>query len=156
LVEVYRLAGNKDQSLRLANTIIDEMERASNAMVKGDSSGHYADKEMAYAYLSVKNYDKAIEHALLEYNRRPGNIDANETIAWAYYKKEDYGKAKSFIKAALQTGCQNPTLLCHAGLIYEKVGDKPGATKYLQQALKSNPCISPSLKEEAEQALNQL
>ena len=62
-------------------------------MVKGDSSGHYADKEMAYAYLAVDNYDKAIEHALLEYNRRPDNIDANETVAWVYYKKSDYSES---------------------------------------------------------------
>jgi tetratricopeptide (TPR) repeat protein len=156
LVEVYRLTGDKDRSLRLANAIIAEMEKLSNAMAKGDSSGHYADKEMAYAYLAVNNYDKAIEHALLEYNRRPNNIDANETIAWVYYKKTDYAKAASYIGAALQTGCQNPTLLCHAGLICEKAGDKPAATKYFQQALKSNPNISAALKEEVEQALNRL
>ena len=94
LVEVYRLTGNREQSLNVANAIVDEMEKAANAMAKGDSSGHYADKEMAYAYLAVDNYDKAIEHALLEYNRRPDNIDANETVAWVYYKKTDYSKAE--------------------------------------------------------------
>jgi hypothetical protein len=56
LVEVYRLTGNKDQSLNIANAIVGEMEKAANAMAKGDSSGHYADKEMAYAYLAVDNY----------------------------------------------------------------------------------------------------
>ena len=125
-------------------------------MVKGDSSGHYADKEMAYAYLAVDNYDKAIEHALLEYNRRPNNIDANETVAWVYYKKSDYSKAEPYIKAAVRTGCKNPTLLCRAGLIYAKAGDKPGAKEYLQQALKNDPNISPLLREEAEQALSRL
>src|SRR4030095_9134815 len=116
LVEMYRLTGNKVQSAQIAKSIIVEMEKAANAVAKGDSSGHYADKEMAYAYLSVNNCDKAIEHALLECNRRPANIDANETIAWAYYQKTDYSKAVQYIKVALQTGCQNPTLLCHAGL----------------------------------------
>jgi tetratricopeptide (TPR) repeat protein len=156
LVEVYQLAGNKEQSLNVANAIVDEMEKAANAMAKGDSSGHYADKEMAYAYLAVNNYDKAIEHALLEYNRRPNNIDANETVAWVYYKKTDYSKAASYIRAAVRTGCKNPTLLCRAGLIYARAGDKPGAKEYLQQALKNNPNISPLLREEAQQALNRL
>jgi len=156
LVEVYRLTGNGDQSLNVANAIVDEMENAANAMAKGDSSGHYADKEMAYAYLAVANYDKAIEHALLEYNRRPDNIDANETVAWVYYKKADYSKAELYIKTAVRTGCKNPTLLCRAGLIYAKTGDKPGAKEYLQQALKNNPNISPLLREEAEQALSRL
>jgi Predicted N-acetylglucosaminyl transferase len=125
-------------------------------MAKGDSSGHYADKEMAYAYLAVDNNDKAIEHALLEYNRRPNNIDANETVAWVYYKKTDYSKAELYIKAAVRTGCINPTLLCRAGLIYAKAGNKPAAKEYLQQALRNNPGISPLLREEAEQALNRL
>ena len=154
MVEVYRLAGNKQQSLSVANAIIDEMEKSAEKMRKGDSSGHYADKEMAYAYLSVDNYDKAIEHALLEYNRRPNNIDANETLGWVYYKKADYAKAESYIKAALQTDCKNPVLLCHAGLIYAKAGEKTDAKKYIQQALKNNPNISPLLKAEAEQVLN--
>jgi len=125
-------------------------------MAMGDSSGHYADKEMAYAYLAVDNYDKAIEHALLEYNRRRDNIDANETVAWVYYKKTEYSKAKLYIMAAVRTGCKNPTLLCRAGLIYAEAGDKPGAKEYLQQALKNDPNISPLLREEAEQALRRL
>ncbi len=155
LVEVYRLAGEKEQALKLANEIVDEMEKAADAKAKGDSSGHYADKEMAYAYLAVNNCDKAIEHALLEYNRRPNNIDANETVAWAYYQKADYAKAEQYINVALQTDCKNPTLLCHAGLIYAKIGDRSVARDYFQQALKDNPNISPVLKEEV-RALNPL
>ena len=122
-------------------------------MAKGDSSGHYADREMAYAYLAVENFDKAIDHALLEYNRRPNNIDANETVAWVYYCKGDYLDASTFIEKALQTNCKNPMLLCHAALIYAKVNKKNAAKDYLEQALKYNPNIFPSLRAEAEQTL---
>jgi tetratricopeptide (TPR) repeat protein len=156
LVEVYKLAGDDRQSSTIAKAIIGEMETAANAMAKGDSSGHYADREMAYAYLAVNNYDKALVHALLEYNRRPNNIDANETLAWVYYRKGVYAKAQSYIKTALQTNCKNPTLLCHTGLIYAKSGDKAAAKNYLQEALKNNPNISPLLKAEAEQILKSL
>jgi tetratricopeptide (TPR) repeat protein len=156
LVEVYKLAGDDKQSSSIAKAIIDEMETAARAMAKGDSSGHYADREMAYAYLAVNNYDKALEHALLEYNRRPNNIDANETVACVYYRKGDYMKAETFLKTALQTNCKNPTLLCHAGLIYAKTGKKVTAINYLQQTLRDNPNISPLLKAEAEQAIKSL
>ncbi|HMG69106.1 MAG TPA: tetratricopeptide repeat protein, partial [Chitinophagaceae bacterium] len=156
LVEVYKLAGDKQKATNVANKIIDDMEKAAEAMAKGDSSGHYADREMAYAYLAVDNYDKAIDHALLEYNRRPNNIDANETVAWVYYKKGEYAKAQSYIKTALQTDCKNPTLLCQVGLIYAKTGDKEDARNFLKEALKSNPVISPLLKSEAEKVLNLL
>jgi tetratricopeptide (TPR) repeat protein len=156
LVEVYKLASNNQGSLSVANAIIAEMEKAARSMAMGDSSGHYADREMAYAYLAVNNYDKAIEHALLEYNRRPNNIDANETVAWAYYCKGDYGKAQSYIKTTLQTNSKNPVLLCHTGLIYAKAGDKTSARNYLQQALKNDPDISPLLKAEAGRVLQSL
>jgi len=86
--------------------------------------GHYADKEIAYACLAVNDYDKALEHAKLEYNRRPDNIDVNETVAWVYYSKGEFEKALPHIKTACRTNCRNPILLCHAGLIYEKQGIK--------------------------------
>jgi tetratricopeptide (TPR) repeat protein len=156
LVEVYRLAGDGQRSLLVANGIIDEMEKAVKRMAKGDSSGHYADKEMAYAYLAVNNYDKALQHAFLEYNRRPNNIDANETVAWAYFNKGDYAKAALYIKASLQTNCKNPTLLCHAALIYAKAGDATSAKNYLKQALTNNPNISAELIAEAKNTLQSL
>ena len=42
--------------------------------------GHYADGELAHVYLKAGNYDKALKHALAEYNRRPANIEVNETV----------------------------------------------------------------------------
>lgn len=150
LVDAYNLAGQQEQSLTTAKTIIDDMEKAARAMAKGDSIGHYADREMAYAYLAVDNLDKAIDHALLEFNRRPNNIDASETVAWAYYCKGDYLNASLFIEKALQTNCKNPMLLCHAALIYAKANKKNTAKGYLEQGLKCNPNISPSLLAEAQ------
>jgi tetratricopeptide (TPR) repeat protein len=154
LVEAYKLAGDDRQSSSMANAIIYEMETAAGRMMNGDSSGHYADREMAYAYLTINNDEKALKHALLEYNRRTNNIDANETVAWVYYCKGDYAKAQSFVKTALQTNCKNPTLLCHAGLIYARSGDKGAAKYYLQEALKNNAVISPLLRTESEKVLN--
>ena len=156
LVEVYKAAGKQQASQTVAEEIIKQMETAAKAMAKGDSSGHYADKEMAYAYLNVGDYDKALEHALLEYNRRPNNIDANETVAWVYYKKGDYAKAASYIKNSLETNCKNPTLLCHAGLIYAKTGDRSSTKNCLQQALMKNPNISPELRTETQKTLQSL
>ncbi|HET9826091.1 MAG TPA: tetratricopeptide repeat protein [Chitinophagaceae bacterium] len=156
LVEAYELAGDNHVSTSVAKGIIDQMEEASIAMAKGDSSGHYADKEMAYAYLAVNNYSKALEHALLEYNRRPDNIDANETLAWVYYNKGDYKKAAMYIKRSLRTNCKNPALLCRAGLIYAKAGDKTSAQNLLQPGLKNNPNISPMLKMQVQETLQSL
>jgi len=156
LVEVYELNGELSRAASMANEIIVEMTRASENAAKDNTAGHYADREMANAYLAINDYDKALEHALLEYNRRPGNIDANETVAWVYYNKKNYTEAESYIRTALKTNCKNPSLLCHAGLIFLSAGDKISAKNYLQEALKNHPDLSPGLETAAEQALHSI
>ena len=97
-----------------------------------------------------------MKHALLEYSRRPDNIDVNDCVARVYYSTGEYAKALPYIKAALRTNCKNPTLLCRAGLIYAKAGDKPMAKVTLQEALQANPNITGNLKTEGLQILNTL
>jgi len=106
--------------------------------------------------ISVNKYDKALEHALLEYNRRPKNIEVNETVAWVNYKKGDVSKALPFISEALKTNSKNPTLLCRAGLIYLQAGDKEKAKQLLREGTQNNPNIESLLKTEAANALQQL
>ncbi|HSC40080.1 MAG TPA: tetratricopeptide repeat protein, partial [Chitinophagaceae bacterium] len=156
LVDTYTAAGQPDKAQQTAESVIEGMNKAAVGEKKNDSSGHYSDRELAYAYIKVKDYDKALDHALLEYNRRPDNIDVNETLAWAYYCKGDYAKAVPYIKTALKTNSRNPTLLCRAGLIYTKTGDKALAKTMLQLALKDNANIAVTLKSESLTALQSL
>ena len=83
--------------------MIRELDKNATAANTDESIGHYADKELAYAYLSINKYDKALEHAILEYNRRPDNIEVNETVAWMYFKKGEAAKALPYLKIALIT-----------------------------------------------------
>lgn len=156
LATVYFLAGQKEKANELTGLVIDELTKNAQAANMDESIGHYADKELAYAYLSINKYDKALEHAMLEYNRRPKNIEVNETVAWVNYKKGDVGKALPFIAEALKTNSKNPTLLCRAGLIYLKAGDKEKAKKLLQEGTKNNPNIDGFLKTEVANAMQQL
>ena len=124
LADAYELSGQKEKATAILNAVIESMSKDAQSGRNDENIGHYADRELAYAYLKVNNYDKALEHALLEYNRRPENIDVNETVAWVYYQKGEYAKALPYLKVALKTNSKNPTLLCHAGLIYDKLGIK--------------------------------
>ncbi len=153
LADVYKLAGENNKSTIVAKAVIDNMNKDSKAGLTDDNIGHYSDRELAYAYLKVNDNDKALTHALAEYNRRPDNIDANETVAWVYYNQNKADKALPFIKAALKTNCKNPVLLCHAGLIYAKAGEKVTAKSFLQQALKNNPNIPEEIKKESLQIM---
>ena len=155
MIDVYQLAGDNEKSATIAKMVIDEMNK--NAVAATDQSiGHYADKELAYAYLKMRNFDKALEHALAEYNRRPGNIDVNETLAWVYYHKGNYAKALPYIKTALKTNSKNPLLLSRAGLIFKKAGDHVSAKYYLQESLKNKVSIPGYLEQECVNALIEL
>ena len=156
LVDVYELAGQKEKALATAKLVIDAMSKNAVVAVADENIGHYADKELAYAYLKINDYDKALEHALAEYNRRPKNIDVNETVAWVYYLRGDYSKALPFIEQALRTNSQNPVLLCRAGMIYDKAGDKAKAKVYLKQGFKNNANLPERLKLDGEQLLKEI
>jgi tetratricopeptide (TPR) repeat protein len=150
LTDLYRLNGDPKNGYKSAYRVIKMLSPLSNDDESVSGHGHYADRELAYAYLKINNTDKALEHAMLEYNRRPKNIDVCETVAWVYYKQKNYAKANEFISKALRTGCKNPTLLCRAGLINYKAGKHKEGKKLLDLAFKNNPVISDiKLKNEA-------
>lgn len=156
LVDVYRLAAQDDKAAALARSVADKMKKDSEKALNDENIGHYSDRELAYAYLKINDYDNALTHAIAEYNRRPNNIDVNETVAWAYYKQNKADKAMPYLKQALKTNSKNPTLLCHAGLIFAKAGEKAKAKSFLQEALKNNPNISEELKKESIQIMRTL
>jgi tetratricopeptide (TPR) repeat protein len=153
LTDLYRLNGENDKAESTAKLVIQQLSKDATSAASNDNIGHYADRELAYAYLKVNDYDKALDHAQMEYNRRPDNIDVNETMAWVYYKKKDYTNAAKYIAVALQTNSKNPTLLCRAGLIYAKAGDVAKGKALIQQGLQSNPNINVDLKNEARQVI---
>lgn len=156
IADVYRLMGDTDKATKISSQTLAEMEAQAKAALDDETIGHYSDKEMAEGYIKNGDYNKALEHALAEYNRRPGNIDVNETLAWVYYSKGEYNKAMPHLSAALKTQSKNPRLLCRAGLLFLQQGNKAAAKKYLQAGLQNNANIFPALKEQSSNALKQL
>lgn len=148
LVDAYRLAGLNKKADDKVKQIIELLAKDAKAGNDDETIGHYGDRELAYAYLKMNDADKALEHAMLEYNRRPENIDVNETVAWALYKKGDFAKAVPYIKTALKTNSKNPVLISRAALIYMKAGDKQQANTLLQQTALSNAYIGQGLQSE--------
>lgn len=155
IAAIYLLNGDTKKAAEITNALIENLNKHSNPGGDGNMV-HYADRELAYAHLLINNYDKALQHALAEYNRRPKNIDVNETVAWVYYKRGEYDKALPYITAALRTNCKNPVLLSHAGLIYAKNNQPDKAKNMLQEALKNNPNIDQQLKSESQAALQKM
>jgi tetratricopeptide (TPR) repeat protein len=156
LADVYRMAGDNKKAEAISRVVIEDLTKDAKAGDNDEAIGHYADRELAYAFLKVKDVDKALEHALLEYNRRPENIDVNETVAWVYYSRGEYAKALPYIKTALKTNSKNPVLLSRAGLIYFKSGDKQLAKALFSESNMANAFIGHSLQTEASTIIQSL
>lgn len=156
LADIYILTGQKAKADELYKWLISAMGDDAKQGEQNDDIGHYADRELAHIFLKTGDYAKALDHAVAEYNRRPGNIDVNETMVQVYYRKGDYPKALTFLEAAMKTKSSNPTLLAYAGLIYAKTGAAAKAKLLLEEAAGKNYNISESLRTEVQSVLKSL
>jgi tetratricopeptide (TPR) repeat protein len=151
LTELYRISNQPQKATNHANETIAALSSLNDK--NGNAHGHYADRELANAYLDNYKYTFALTHALIEYNRRPDNIDVNQTLAWVHYKRGEYADAERYISVAMRTGSKNPVLLYQAGLIAMKSGHRQQGIAWINEALQLNPFISPLLKWEGKNYL---
>jgi tetratricopeptide (TPR) repeat protein len=150
LTDVYRLNNENEKAKKSAQEVIDMLSPLANADQSTSAHGHYADKELAYAYLKISDTANAMKHAMLEYERRPDNIDVCETVAWVNYKEGNFAAANKYITTALKTNSKNPVLLCHAGLIKIKAGEDQKGKEMIKKAFEVNPFMEDiTLKTEA-------
>jgi len=153
LVDVYRLDHQPAEADKMARESVSMLAEAAQQANDNEQLGHYTDRELAYAYLKTNELDKALEHAKIEYARRPDNIDVNETLAWVYYKRGNYPEAQKYMQVARRTNSQNPVLLCRAGLILTKTGKAAEGRALIERAVKTAPYLNPEVTAEGETLL---
>jgi len=156
LTDLYILNNEPTKAKKSSGQVVAMLSPLADSDESSSAHGHYADKELAYAYLKVPDVEKALEHAMIEYERRPDNIDVCETVAWVNYKKGNFTEANALIDKALKTNCQNPTLLCHAGLIKIKVGQNAKGEVLIKKAIQTNPYLDTELQKEAKKFIASL
>ncbi|RZK99217.1 MAG: tetratricopeptide repeat protein, partial [Hymenobacter sp.] len=153
LVDVYRLNNQPEEAEKMAHESVEMLADAAKQANDNEELGHYTDRELAYAYLKTNELDKALEHAKIEYARRPDNIDVNETLAWVYYKRGDFPEALKYMTVARRTNSQNPVLLCRAGLILTKTGKVAEGQALITKALETAPYLNPEVEAEGKKML---
>ncbi len=146
LAEVYTITGEEIKSKEIAHDILEYVTELSSVSNTKNDEGQNEDHEMAHACMGVGDYSRALKFAMKEYNRRPLNIEVNETVAIILLQLGEPGKAVSYITRALKTDCKNPELLSHAALIYAEAGDTINARRYYQEAFKNKPVLSKTLQ----------
>jgi tetratricopeptide (TPR) repeat protein len=117
LIGFYEKNGEKNKAEKLAKEVIKDLAAHQHDPKNVEEHQHNADKELAYAYLEMGNLELAFQHAFIEYNRRPDNIEANECLAWVLFKRGDVENAKKHIQIALRTNSKNPSLREKANVI---------------------------------------
>lgn len=153
LVDVYRLNKQPAEAAKMARESVAMLAEAAQQANDKEELGHYTDRELAYAYLKTGDLAKALEHAKIEYARRPDNIDVNETLAWVYYKRGEYAEAQKYMQVARRTNSQNPVLLCRAGLILSKTGQVAEGRALIEKAVRVAPYLNPEVTAEGENLL---
>jgi tetratricopeptide (TPR) repeat protein len=133
---------NPTEARQNAEMVIAQLKKHATDDTVEPDKGHYADKELAYAYLKIGDTDNALVHATREWNRRPENIDVNECLGWVYFQKNDTTNAAKFIEKALKTNSQNPRLLYRAGQIFIKKGDSTRGNTMIKKALSINKFVA--------------
>lgn len=110
MAEIYDLQGNHEKAL-------NKYEEVALMLDEDAKSGHAVDLELCKLYTKAGKMDLALKHGLIEYNKRPRNIDVNHALAVVALKSNDFKKAKEYISVAMSTGNKDPELLMDAGKI---------------------------------------
>jgi tetratricopeptide (TPR) repeat protein len=90
----------------------------------------YADHDM--------HLERALRLARKEFEIRH-DVYTWDALAWALYKNSEPQQAAAAIKEALHLNTKDALLLFHAGMIYERLGEKKQAQDYLSRAIALNP-----------------
>ena len=140
LAELYSLKGDTQKANEIKTDVISLLEKDEAAQNDGDIvMKHNANRELAHAYLAIKDYKKALAFAKTDLGFRPENIDTNELVAYILYLNNDALAAVPYADKSLATNSQNADKLYKAGLIYTKAGNTQKGQALIEQAKKVNP-----------------
>ena len=100
------------------NELDDIMIDILSMLEDDELHGHNMNLEYASLYLDVlDDTDKSMSYALLEYYKRPNNIDVNKAIAQVFIRKGDIESARPYIEIASATSSKDPEIIALQNLI---------------------------------------
>lgn len=136
LGDLYGLIGDKPAAEK-QYALVEEFHRKIHA-----GGVPHSDMQLAQFYA---DHDRSLVEAMrmAEGRKTSNNVFEADTLAWCYYKNNQYAAAKSAIARALRWHTPDAKILFHAGMIYAKLGERGTAQRYLNQALSLNPNFSP-------------
>jgi tetratricopeptide (TPR) repeat protein len=145
LADLYALRGDTVKATEIRGDVLRKLEAAEREAQK-DGIVHNGARELAQANLAAGKLDAALKLAQQDLQTRPGNIDANELVAWILYRKGDFAAARTYAEKSLVTGAKNPGTLYKAALIYARAGDAGRGDSLQSVALRQQPYLATAVK----------
>jgi len=158
LGDLYALTGRHDEAEKQFRQVV-ALHTSGDAHSHSGAHSHphsHGSAQLARFYADHdRNLKDALDEAEAAY-KTFRNIFTMDTLAWCYYKNGRYEDAGKLIDKVLKFRTPDAAILFHAGTIYEKLGKRQTAQKYLYQALSQNPDFHPVYAAVAADKLKQL
>jgi tetratricopeptide (TPR) repeat protein len=104
LAHLYKKQGKTDAMKKTVEEIFPMLE-------DDVANGHQMNLEYAHLYLDLLDApEKALEYAMIEYGKRPKNIDVNLLLAEIYLELDDSKNMQKHYTSASKTNSKNPIL----------------------------------------------
>lgn len=150
LGDIYQKMGNSQEAKKQYDLVeyIGLLSKVNQVVYNRDLALFYADHDM--------RLEEALKLAQKELEIRKNNIYTQSTLAWAYYKNNQFEEALKAAEQSLRLGTQDARLFFQTGMIYYKLGEKEKAGEYLGRALSTNSHFHVIYGEIAEKTLAEL
>ena len=132
LGDVYTKAGNSIEAKKNYDLVeyIARLNAFNQTVYNRELAMFYADHDI--------HLPEALALARKEFEVRH-DIYTWDVLAWTLYKNAQPQEAAAAIKEALHLDTRDPLLLFHAGMIYDRLGEKAKAQDYLRRSIDLNP-----------------
>jgi tetratricopeptide (TPR) repeat protein len=132
LADVYSKIGKSDEARKQYELVeyIGQLSALNKALYNRELAYFYADHDI--------KLEQGLELAQRELDYRR-DIYAYDVVAWNLFKNGKAEEAREAVSQALKLGTQDAKLHYHAGMIYQRVGEKEKAREHLRRALSINP-----------------
>ncbi len=101
------------------------------------------------------NPARGLQLALRAMRLNPKDGHIIDTVAWGYYKQQNYQKALEYAKKAAKQEKGNAVILLHLGDIYQSLGQKLEAEAHYRKALASKKQMTPAITAELKEKLGE-
>lgn len=132
LGDVHAKSGKQNEARKQYELVeyIGQLSALNKALYNRELAYFYADHDI--------KLQQGLELAQRELNYRR-DIYAYDVLAWNLFKNGKFEEAREAMSQALKLGTKDAKLHYHAGMIYQRVGEKKKAREHLRRALSINP-----------------